>query len=131
MSAPDGTRRLPQPGNAGLRRSARVSLERLPPGRIYWSVQAVDHGYAGSPFAPDQTTEIPPTLTLSTRMATNGQPEILLQGLPWRTYRVEVSTNLIDWTTWQTTSFFTGTAIYPDSESGGMSQRFFRARLLP
>ena len=42
----------PGPGNAGLRTS--YVLERsLPPNRYYWSVQAVDGGFARSPFSTE------------------------------------------------------------------------------
>ena len=44
----------PGPGNAGLRTS--YVLERsLPPNRYYWSVQAVDGGYARSPFSTESS----------------------------------------------------------------------------
>lgn len=48
-----GFRRLPKLGNTNLRRSWRIN--NLQRGTYYWSVQAVDHSFAGSPFAPVQT----------------------------------------------------------------------------
>jgi hypothetical protein len=48
-----GFRRLPKPGNAGLRRS--WTINHLQRGTYFWTVQAVDHSFAGSPFAPVQT----------------------------------------------------------------------------
>jgi hypothetical protein len=52
MSAPDGYRRVAQPGNAQHRQWAALAL---PYGTYYWSVQAVDGAFAGSPFAEEQT----------------------------------------------------------------------------
>jgi hypothetical protein len=49
-----GFRRLPQSGNAEQRLSR--TIVGLPPGQaIYWSVQAVDTAFAGSPFAPEKS----------------------------------------------------------------------------
>ena len=47
-----GFRRLPKIGNTGHRNS--LAIKNLPLGTYYWSVQAVDNHFAGSPFA---TTE--------------------------------------------------------------------------
>ena len=47
-----GFRRLPQFGNAWERLS--TTLTNLTNGFYYWSVQSVDTGLAGSPFAPEQ-----------------------------------------------------------------------------
>jgi hypothetical protein len=53
-SHPSGYRRVVQLGNAQQRTSWRL---KVPSGGhpIYWSVQAVDGAFAGSPFAPEQT----------------------------------------------------------------------------
>ncbi len=45
-----GRRRVPALGNAGERLFA---LYNLPAGTYYWSVQAIDSAFAGSPFAPE------------------------------------------------------------------------------
>jgi hypothetical protein len=47
-----GFKRLPTPGNV---RQALVTTLSLPPGIYYWSVQAVDTSFAGSPFAAEST----------------------------------------------------------------------------
>ncbi|HKS37474.1 MAG TPA: FG-GAP-like repeat-containing protein, partial [Verrucomicrobiae bacterium] len=46
-----GFRRLVAPGNCGGRRSR--TFTNLSGGVYYWSVQAIDHSYVGSPFAPE------------------------------------------------------------------------------
>jgi hypothetical protein len=51
-----GVRRVAQIGNAGL--VTHWTLRRLRRGKYYWSVQGIDHGYAGGPFAPEATFEV-------------------------------------------------------------------------
>lgn len=65
-----GQRRLPQRGNAEHRLFSVVT--NLPVGLYYWSVQAVNNSFVGSPWAPEQTfavTSGPPVVT--TRPASN------------------------------------------------------------
>jgi hypothetical protein len=50
MSAPDGYRRIVHPGNAS--RQSWLDLT-LPRGSYYWSIQAVDAGFAGSAFTEE------------------------------------------------------------------------------
>ncbi len=54
-----GFHRIPQIGNAGYLKQQRI--KNLAAGTYYWSVQAVDAGFAGSPFAEDNSFTI--TLT--------------------------------------------------------------------
>ena len=55
MSAPNGYRMVPRPGNAGwLTRKVINGAQRGQ--SYYWSVQAVDNSYAGSPFAMEART---------------------------------------------------------------------------
>jgi len=63
MSNPNGYRLMPRPGNAGW--LTRKVINGLTRGQIYyWSVQAVDNSYAGSPFAAETSVTIgePPVL---------------------------------------------------------------------
>jgi hypothetical protein len=53
-----GQRRIVQTGEASQN---FWSLANLPPGTYYWSVQAIDSGFAGSPFAPESTFVILPS----------------------------------------------------------------------
>lgn len=53
-----GRRQVPRPGNAGHR--TEMTLHGLVPGETYyWSVQAVDHSFAGSRFSEDGTFTMP------------------------------------------------------------------------
>lgn len=64
-----GFRRLPALGNAGERLSWTV---KLPVGTYYWTVQAIDHAWEGSRFAPEQMLLVPPQAPdASTLTATN------------------------------------------------------------
>jgi hypothetical protein len=51
-----GQRYLLDEGNAG--HGTQWRLEGLAPGTYYWSVQAIDNSFAGSPFAVEQTFSI-------------------------------------------------------------------------
>lgn len=51
-----GNRLVPQPGNTGHRNS--WALKNFAPGTYYWSVQAIDHGFAASAFAPEESLRV-------------------------------------------------------------------------
>lgn len=51
-----GYRRIVGLGNA--QQNTSWTIKDLPPGTYYWSVQAIDHSYAGSEFAPEQTITV-------------------------------------------------------------------------
>ena len=53
----NGVRTVPSTGGAGARLSATLALTT--PGTYYWSVQAVDTSFAGSPFATEATFSTP------------------------------------------------------------------------
>ena len=59
MALTDGLRLLPALGNA---QTGTDAVMNLPFGRYYWSVQAVDTSFAGSPFAVEQQFTIAPRL---------------------------------------------------------------------
>ena len=54
MAAPaNGLRLVPRLGNTN--QNNRWIIQNLPPGQYFWSVQTIDHAFAGSAFAPEQT----------------------------------------------------------------------------
>ncbi|MGH7456261.1 MAG: FG-GAP-like repeat-containing protein, partial [bacterium] len=53
-----GHRLVANVGNAG--QSAMWKIKNLSGGKYYWSVQAIDHAFAGSEFAPTQSFVVPP-----------------------------------------------------------------------
>lgn len=58
----NGWRRLPAIGNAGTRLAFNITNLNI--GTYYWSVQAIDHAYAGSMFAAESSFTIgPPVIT--------------------------------------------------------------------
>src|SRR6185369_13823427 len=59
MALTDGLRLLPVVGNA---QAGTNAVMNLPFGRYYWSVQAVDTSFAGSPFAVEQQFTIAPRI---------------------------------------------------------------------
>lgn len=71
-----GFRRIASVGNAG--NVMALTLTNLPFGQYYWTVQAVDTGFAGSPFAPEESI----TYVCFTMAATNiTASQATLQGM--------------------------------------------------
>lgn len=62
MSTTNGTRMVPARGNAENNnwKMVNLPLERFNTEKLYWTVQAVDNGFQGGPFAPEQTFFINP-----------------------------------------------------------------------
>jgi hypothetical protein len=56
MANSNGYRQVPQLGN--LDHGLFAILKNLPPGTYYWSVQAIDTDFAGSPFASENSFTI-------------------------------------------------------------------------
>jgi O-glycosyl hydrolase len=81
--ATNGWRRLPAMGNAQLGLTAGLTL---PPGKYYWSVQAVDTAFAGSLFAPAaQSFEVmgapqATTLPVSDLIVVGSNASVMLNG---------------------------------------------------
>jgi len=67
---------------------------------------------------------------LSLRQETNGM-QLSLQGEPGGTYRIEVSTNLLNWTAWTTQVNASGIMVVNDESWALHPRRFYRAVLLP
>ena len=69
LSASDGTRLVAQLGNAGYANRITLDLSQREVGDLYWSVQAVDNGWAGGVWAGEQTVQMnsligPPSISL-------------------------------------------------------------------
>jgi hypothetical protein len=96
---PNGKLLVPQ---MGLARNGSAVLHQLKPGQTYyWSVQAVDSAFAGSPFAVEQqfnTTQ----LVIDSMQYANGVFEFSFTGTPGATYTALATTNasldLSNWT---------------------------------
>src|SRR5205823_3812643 len=95
MSLADGFRLVPRIGNAGW--STNRLLTGLQPGSTYyWSVQAVDNSFAGGPFAPEVSFTAPAASLTLTAVQT-GQIEIQLRASPNTVWRLEMSSDLKNW----------------------------------
>jgi hypothetical protein len=91
----------------GLRRVARIGnvctstrwRANLPPGTYYWSVQAIDAAFAGSAFAAESSFTIPdrPPVIISAMFVAPGQLKLTFEAVPNLSYRVLISSNLVDW----------------------------------
>lgn len=93
-----GARRLLEMGNVQLGTTAWL---RLKPGTYYWSVQAIDAAFAGSPFAPEQAftvTSLPlPRITQTSRPTAN-QFFLRFTACPGLGFIVQRSNGLTSWT---------------------------------
>jgi hypothetical protein len=67
-----GRRLVAEVGNVNANR--RWTLQNLEPGTYYWSVQALDHSFAGSPFADEETFVIEATGAVATTIMDYEQP---------------------------------------------------------
>jgi len=103
QSSSGGYRRLAALGNAGPRLTAR--LGSLKPGTNYfWSVQAVDTAFAGSPFAAEGSflaLADRPTMVSIAREGL-GSIRATWRGTPGSVYQVLTSTNLSAWSLFAT-----------------------------
>jgi hypothetical protein len=130
QSASSGVRRLAAMGNRQLARVAH--LQGLTPGATYyWSVQAVDSAFAGSPFAAEESFTVPPAapLNISFTRDAGGIVHSVWQGTPGTTYRVEASSDLQNWTTLTSLTAATSTGLFELIEASSFegTPRFYRA----
>ncbi len=123
----NGYRRLPGFGNAGV--GTTWVLTNLPLNTFYWSVQAVDQSFAGSPFASEAIFIRPPRFTI--QLLSNGLPQLTLVGEPLRQYRVEVSGNLADWVSPTNITAGSNGVVTFGEATAGYVRRYYRAVRLP
>jgi len=118
---------LPAIGNCGSRTSHLI--KGLPPGQYYWSAQALDHGYAGSHFAPEATFLIPSQILDAG--FTNQHFALSYVGLAGRSYVLDVSSDLTSWSPVTTNALPSGIGTLIDTRPPTGSASFYRIRLLP
>jgi len=128
MSLENGQRLLPGPGNASL--SLKWLLYYLPPGTYYWTVQAIDHGFRGSPFAEEQTIVIPSWFNLTAEHYSSNRVQLTLSGRPKWLYTIDVSSDLDTWTVWYHVALMETPMIMHDILSPESKRRYYRVTLL-
>jgi hypothetical protein len=123
-----GWRRVTTLGNLGKKLSA---VMHLAPGNYYWSVQAVDSSFAGSPFAPEQH------FSIGTVLAANRQPngtfELSFNSQPGSSFTAIASTNISEpLSNWMVLGavreISPGQFQFTDSGGTNMQQLFYRVR---
>jgi hypothetical protein len=130
MAQMDGLRQLPELGNA---QSGTNAVMNLPLGRYYWSVQAIDSSFAGSPFAAEQQFTVGAPHILEPRMVGNGQFQFSFSNEAGASYAVLSSTNLAlplaQWTVLgPPVSLGGGLYQFTDSGAPGQTQRYYLLR---
>jgi hypothetical protein len=123
----NGFRRLPQMGNEFENLS--TTLTHLPSGHYYWSVQAIDSAFAGSPFAAESTFTIVltrPVIT-SASIGASGQFQVQFNGSSGSTYMLQASTDLSQWIDLTSTNVITsGVCQLLDANASSFQKRFYR-----
>lgn len=138
-SLPDGTRLVPEAGNAGGNLFLELDASRLPKGPLFWSVQAVDASFLGGPFAVEQSASVDPSngealvgLQVAVSRTAGGLWQLTLKGTvaPAVAVVVEASDDLVDWVPFwwirpDVDGTFTAAKYY--TEEGWAPARFYRA----
>jgi len=122
---------VPQMGAA---RNGASTFYELPAGRTYyWSVQAVDNSFAGSPFAVEQQFTIAPRI-FDPVILTNGQFRFSFTNLSSATYEVLGTTNLsLPVGEWEVLGLpaSLGGSLYRFDDTPNHAQRFYLLRAQP
>jgi hypothetical protein len=133
MALTNGLRLLPALGDVQTGTNALYELSRLAPGqKYYWSVQAVDTSFAGSPFATEQQFVIGPRLFNPSRSASVF--EFYFTNETGLTFDVLASTNvalpLVNWTNLGSNALSLGGGLYRFTNSAPASQpqRYYMLR---
>jgi hypothetical protein len=121
---------VPQMGNL---RNRSFAIQQPPPGQTYyWSVQAVDTTFAGSPFAVEQQVTVLSKLVNPVRHP-SGQFEFGFTGFPGASYSVLAATDaslpLNNWTVLGApTEVSPGHFQFIDSQAANFPRRAYRVR---
>jgi hypothetical protein len=132
MALTDGLRLLPALGNAQAGTNAFVF--NMAPGRdYYWSVQAVDTSFAGSPFAAEQPFTVAAPRIIELLMLGNGHFQFSFSNEASVIYQVLGTTNvalpLAQWTVLgPPVSLGGGLYRFTDTGAMGQAQRFYILR---
>jgi len=132
MALTDGLRLLPALGNAQAGTNAFVF--NVAPGRdYYWSVQAVDTSFAGSPFAAEQQFTVAAPRIIEPLMLGNGHFQFSFSNEASVIYEVLATTNVaLPLTQWDVLGLptFLGGGLYRFRDTGaiGQPQRFYLLR---
>jgi hypothetical protein len=119
----------------GSARNRSARLNQLKPGQTYyWSVQAVDTAFAGSPFSTEQQFSTRPLLITPARRP-GGVFELNFTSAPGARLNVLASTNvslsLSGWSVLGTaTEISPGQFRFTETQATNTSRRFFRVRSL-
>ncbi|MBL9140034.1 MAG: VCBS repeat-containing protein [Verrucomicrobiales bacterium] len=123
-----GYRRVPRAGNAGYHREFMV--RDLYPGTYFWTVQSVNEGYLGSPFASEGAFEIgpdaAPRLELSRGVAFR-DIKVRTTGSGWLV--MEHSSDLNRWTPFATNYLPAGREIEIELRTESATSMLLRGRL--
>jgi hypothetical protein len=117
-----GWRRVARVGNAGATNFWKLWL---PPGRYYWSVQAIDSSFAGSRFSEEGTFVITAPVIVEQAIR-SGRMALRFSGAAGFQYSVQVSSDLESWSLGgEATEVSSGVFEFVDT-AGITGSRFYR-----
>ncbi len=87
-----GYRRIVSIGNA--QQNYQWKIINIPKDVYFWSVQSIDHAYAGSPFAPEQYFEWPPDIPTLVKPDSNSTSQSINILFEWEQLTGDVNHNL-------------------------------------
>jgi hypothetical protein len=124
-----GRRWVVGPGNAS--ESLQWHLRGLKPGAYFWSVQAIDHGGAGSAFAPEGSFVIADPHPRILSATSDNDAVVLRVEVGWAgSFSVMISPDLSTWTELEPVNYNVGTTNISVPWSADQA-RFFRLRKSP
>jgi hypothetical protein len=119
----NGFRRVPKFGSVQKNRFA--ILTNLALGTYYWSVQAIDTAFAGSPFATESTFTIALAPIITGYAHGSNSFQVVFSALKTGNYTLQKSSNLIQWDGITNMMILTnGSYEFPDT--GTFPSRFYR-----
>lgn len=77
------------------------------------------------------TVNVPTILLRNAERLPNGSVRMELSGATNRSYAIDASSHLTNWTTLDTIFYTNGWMPFTDTTTGGVTNRFHRARLVP
>jgi hypothetical protein len=85
----------------------------------------------GTPASYPATLTVLGTVLTQPQILPDGNFQMLLQGMANRSYEIEISTNLTNWSLLKTVNYTTGQLPVVDTTTSNVVQRFYRAKAVP
>ncbi|HLX96074.1 MAG TPA: VCBS repeat-containing protein, partial [Verrucomicrobiae bacterium] len=127
MALTNGTRLIASRGSIQTTNfTVQLPFTPVPGTLLFWSVQSIDTGFEGSPFAPEATFQVRPAFTGWGRLS-DGAFEGQFYALAGTNYFIQASTDLVHWQDLLDFNFDNGGPImFTDPNATNYPRRFYR-----